>query len=190
MKTVKGWIMVLTLTGTCLYATAQDAAPKGFTKGTITLTDGTVQTGYVKNNMRSNATIVFAGEAGKKKTYDGTGLSAVTIDGVEFHAVQGDFFKIISTGNIMLLQKSSQASGQMADNGGEAYVRSGAPGNINDYFLFKKQTDQLILTTAKNWNASLTAISSCAETAAIISRFPSGYSQLKEIVAALNAQCK
>src|SRR5438477_3743527 len=109
-------LVVMTLTLAMFSANAQDATSKGFKTGTITLADGKKLSGYVKDNMHNNASIVFQQEGGKKKTYDGTQLNAIEIEGVKFICINNDFFKVLSDGDLNFLQKSSDAKGKIVYN--------------------------------------------------------------------------
>jgi hypothetical protein len=48
-------------------AKSQEAAPKGFLKGSITLTDNTQLEGFIKEDIRSKAAITLIPAAGGKK---------------------------------------------------------------------------------------------------------------------------
>jgi hypothetical protein len=57
-------------------ASAQTEVPKGLKKGTIILADGSSLPGFIKDNIRNNASAMFISETGgKKKKYDGSDLS-------------------------------------------------------------------------------------------------------------------
>jgi len=92
-----------------LVAKAQ-VAPKGFTKGNIVLTDGSSVSGYIKEKIRSNASLILLDSENKKKNYDGSALQSASIGENKFLCIKGDFFKVIEDGSIKFLQKSSDAS--------------------------------------------------------------------------------
>ena len=118
---------------------AQTDITKGFVRGSIILFDSTPLKGYVKDEIKSSASIIFKDENGsKRKVYDGDQVNSVVIDMVNFICVKGDFFKIILTGELSLLQKESDVSGKISYNGSDPYVRSGTDGKIDDYFFYKK----------------------------------------------------
>jgi len=143
--------MVMSLALAMLSATAQDAIPKGFRPGNISLANGNNLSGFVKDNMRNNASIVFLQEQGGKKiTYDGTQLNAIEIEGVKFICINNDFFKVLSEGDLNFLQKSSNAKGKIVYNGTEAAVASGTDGKPGDYFIYRKNNHELKLITNKN----------------------------------------
>src|SRR6185369_10573621 len=118
-----------------LQAVAQQEAPKGYKKGTLVLTDKSVMTGYVKDNIRNSASIIWLNETGdKKKTYDGSALSSAEIEGTKFLCINGDFFRILCEGDLCFLQKESDASGKPSYNGTEAVFMNGTEGSRGDYF--------------------------------------------------------
>ena len=134
-----------------LNVNAQTETPKGFKKGTIALTDGKQLSGFVKDNMRSNAAVVFVSETGTdKKTYNGTDISSATIEGTKFICISGDFFKVLCEGELCFLQKLSDASGKMTYNGTEAIFSNGTAGKPNDYFIYSSKDKQLKLVSKKN----------------------------------------
>jgi hypothetical protein len=134
-------------------AHAQNEPPKGFKNGKLVLTNNTTMTGYVKDNIRGNASVTFLGEGDKKKTFDGSALNAAEIDGVKFLCVKGDFFKIISEGDLYFLQKESDASRKASYNGTEAVFMDGTEGSKGDYFIYDSRNKQLKLVTKKTFDA-------------------------------------
>ena len=169
-------------------ANAQTEIPKGFKKGTLVLADNSVLSGYVKDNMRSNASLTYVAEAGgNKKNYNGGDLLSVEIEGAKFICISGDFFKVISEGELNFLQKSSDASGKPTYNGNEAIFSNGTEGKPGDYFLYSKSSKQLKLVSKKNFDeivpASLASNKAAAEKAKTVNGDPS---QLKEAVDTYN----
>lgn len=135
-----------------LQAGAQTEAPKGFAKGKIVLPDNTVITGFIKDNIRKDASVtVLAG--GKEKDYSATDINAAEIDGISFTCIKGDFFKIVCTGELSFLQKSSNASSKPLYNGTEVYFSSGTAGKTGDYFIYDNRSQQLNLVSKKNLDA-------------------------------------
>src|SRR5688500_16549957 len=103
---------IITLTAlifASLVSIGQPEAPKGFTKGTILLTDSSVVAGYIKEKIRANASLTLLDGENKKKTYDGSSLLSATIGEEKYFCIKGDFFRIIEDGSIKFLQKSSDA---------------------------------------------------------------------------------
>lgn len=169
-------------------ANAQPEVPKGFKKGAIVLADGSNLPGYVKENIRSNASVVFIAETGgKKKNYNGSDLTATEIEGTKFICVKGDFFKVLSEGELSFLQKASDASGKPTYNGNEATLSSGTEGKLNDYFIYTTGSKQLRLVSKKNVDEVIAA-SFGGYTAAIdkAKTVNGDLSQLKEAVELYN----
>jgi len=115
---------------------AQNEVPAGYVKGSITLGDGSVSEGYIKDNIKRSASVSFIDSKGAKRTYNGSQLNAVNMDGVNLICIGGDFFKPLSTGKMNFLQKASNASGSVSYNGTEAVISSGTEGKIGDYFVY------------------------------------------------------
>ena len=148
-------------------ANAQTEVPKGFKKGTIVLADGSSLPGFNKDNIRNNASVLFISEAGgKKKNYDGSDLNTAEIEGTKFFCIKGDFFKVLSEGELNFLQKSSDASDKPTYNGNEATFSSGTEGKPNDYFIYNTKDKQLKLVSSKNVDEVIAA-SFAGNTAAI-----------------------
>src|SRR5258706_6637339 len=100
---------------------AQTTIPKGFKNGVIVLADSGAVHGFIKDNIRRNASIVFRKENGQgKMDYHGSDLISVEIEETKFLCIHGDFFRILSEGELFFLQKSSDASGIPSYNGNEA----------------------------------------------------------------------
>lgn len=136
---------------------AQNEIPKGFTKGILVLYDSTVVSGYIKDNMKKAAAVILLNETGgKNKSYDGDELIAAETDNNRFTCIKGDFFKIVCTGELCFLQKSSDASGKATYNGTEAIFISGTPGKPGDYFIYDSRVKQLKLVSNKTF-ATVTA---------------------------------
>jgi hypothetical protein len=127
--------------------------PTGFEKGSITLANGTVLSGYVKNNLQKSAQVQFMEtENGKKKTFDGTAVNGVEINGEKYMSINGDFFKTICNGELCYIQKASDAAGKTVYNGSDATVLAGTAGKINDYFIYNSATGTLTAVSVKNIN--------------------------------------
>jgi len=141
MKTITMFI-VASLTILSLVATAQEA-PKGFNKGNIVLTDGSTVSGFIKEKIRSNASLTLLDGENKKKNYDGSSLLSATIGEDKFLCIKGDFFKVIEDGSIKFLQKSSDASSKPVYNGNQAVFINGTEGNPGDYFLYISSSREL-----------------------------------------------
>lgn len=129
---------------------AQTDTQKGFGKGSLTLPGNSVITGYIKDNMKCDASVVLLTETGIKKRYAGTEIVAVTIDSCRFICIKGDFFRVLCDGELNFLQKLSDASAKAAYNGNELLFMNGTEGKLNDYFFYEKSQQQLHLLTRKN----------------------------------------
>jgi hypothetical protein len=137
---------------------AQSEIPKGYKKGTILLADSTPVAGYIKENIKSGASVLFLAEqGGKKRSYTGGDLISTEIDGTTFLCIKGDFFKVICSGDLSFLQKSSDASGKPSYNGTEVVFSNGTEGSPNDYFIYDNRSKQLQLVSRKNFSEVITA---------------------------------
>ena len=143
--------MVLSLS--FLVTQAQNEIPQGYTKGSLVLANGSTLSGYLKDNIRKDATVTFYNESDKKKKdYDGTDLNSVQIENVKFICIKGDFFKVVSEGELSFLQKSSDASGKTSYNGLENTLTNGTEGKPGDYFIYNGGNSQLKKISKKNVN--------------------------------------
>ncbi|WP_462251899.1 hypothetical protein [Ferruginibacter sp.] len=142
---------------------AQTSTPEGYTKASITLADGTVQSGYIKDNIKKSASVTFIDASGNnKKVYEGADINGVKKDAENFICINGDFFKTLSTGKLNFLQKSSNASGKVSYNGAEPIFSSGTEGKIGDYFIYADK--KLKLLTKKTVASFIdTDLIGCAE---------------------------
>jgi hypothetical protein len=137
-----------------LQTNAQDAT-KGFTKGKVTLSDNTVVTGFIKDNIRKDASVVLLVD-GKEKKYDGSAINAAEFDAVTYTCIKGDFFKVVCNGELTFLQKSSDASSKPTTIGNEVFFISGTEGKPGDYFIYENKNQQLKLVSKKNLNDVVT----------------------------------
>lgn len=147
-------ITLLLLCCICSIPSAQTSIPKGYVKGSIILVDSTVMKGYIKNDLKASASIIFLEETGgKKQTYNCQQLKSAMIDAIQFVCIQGDFFKIVSAGKLALLQKVSDVSGKIYYNGSDPYVQSGTDGKIDDYFFYQESSKKLFHLSKKKYQA-------------------------------------
>lgn len=130
-----------------LQATAQDA-PKGFTPGKITLADYSVVSGFVKDNIRKDASVTLLAN-GKEKKYNGADIAAAEVGDARYNCIKGDFFKVVCNGELTFLQKSSDASGKPTTVGNEVFFLSGTEGRPGDYFIYENKSQQLKLVSKK-----------------------------------------
>ncbi len=164
-------------------------APEGFVKGAVTLSNGTVVTGFVKENIKKNAAISFADAKGSKQQYDGSQINAATVDTVNYTCIRGDFFKTICTGKICFLQKASNASNKASFNGTDAVFTSGTDGKIGDYFAYSN--GQLTLLNKKSVNKFISEqLASCNAAAEKAKAVNGDIPALAEAVAIYNNSSK
>jgi len=130
---------------------AQNMPPKNFKKGSLLLLDSTRLEGFVKENIHNRASLVFiTNDGGKKKEYQGMDLLAAEIDSSRFICLRGDFFRIISEGNLEFVQKSSDASSIPSYNGNNAVFVNGTDGKPGDYFIYDTKRKELKKLDNKN----------------------------------------
>jgi hypothetical protein len=144
-------LSALVLNVTLLQANAQTDAPKGFNKGTLVLADNSSVTGYIKDNSRRDAAVIFFKD-GKETNYKGADLVSMETGAGKFICISGDFFKVATSGELSFLQKSSDASSQATFNGTEAMFINGTAGAPGDYFIYNNSSKQLKLVSKKNLN--------------------------------------
>lgn len=171
-----------------LQVNAQNEIPAGFGKGRLVLSDSSVLTGYIKDNTKKDASVVFLNEMGKKKKYTGEELISAEVDSNRFSCFNGDFFKIVCKGEICFLQKSSDASGKPVYNGTEAFFINGTPGKPGDYFIFNNRNKALKLVS-KNTFASVTAstFTGCAAAMEKVNEVQGDIARLGEAVEIYNS---
>jgi hypothetical protein len=158
MKTVKT-ILAFFLVFSVLHTQAQTEAPKGYTAGSITLADGTVKTGFVKDNARKKASISFMETAaGKSKTYDGWAVTAVTAGDLRYTCINGDFFTLLCAGELQFLQKASEAPGKIEYNGSDPILRPTTEGRAGDYFVYNTAAKELVMITKQNYDQATATV--------------------------------
>jgi len=146
---MKKKMFFITLTATFLLAAANAQVPDGYSSGTISLANGNTLSGYIKDNIKKNAAVIYLNAAGsEKKVYNSTEINAVQIGNTHFISVKGDFFKAVCSGKMSFLQKASNAAGKTIYNGSEAIVLPGTEGKIGDYFTYTDGDLTMINTTS------------------------------------------
>ena len=130
------------------------AAPnKHFHPGLVLLPDSTILTGYIRDYIRANASIVYLDpHSGRKRTLTGAQIISVDIDTTRFLCLRGDFFRVVAVSKLLFLQKSSDASGKPAYNGSQPILINGTEGRVNDYFLYDPSEHKLQLVNNKTMN--------------------------------------
>lgn len=127
-----------------LQATAQ-------TSGKVTLADNTVLTGVIKDNIRKDASVVLTAD-GKEKRYNGSDIVSASVGETNYTCIKGDFFKVVSKGELVFLQKASDASSKPTTVGNEVFFLSGTEGKPGDYFIYETKNQQLKLVSKKTLN--------------------------------------
>jgi hypothetical protein len=190
MKTWKILLVVAILTVSSSSLKAQET-PKGFDKGKIVLSDGSVVSGYIKEKIRSNASVTVISDADKKKkVYNGNELLSAEIGIDKFICQRGDFFKVIHDGGLKFVQKASDASGKPIYNGNQAVFANGTEGEPGDFFIYNNATRQLKLVTKKTISAVTDECFAGCDTAIAKAKTVNGdMSELGEAVALYN-NCK
>lgn len=167
----------------------QAQVPSGFVKGSVTLTDGSTLSGFVKDNIKKNVSVTFVNDKGSgKQEFNGDQVNEVTIDGVTYRSIKGDFFKTISTGKIFFLQKASNTSSKPIYNGNEAIFAAGTEGKIGDYFSYSN--NQLTLITKKSVDEFIKQLSASAEATEKAKAVNGNIAALADAVAIYNAANK
>jgi hypothetical protein len=186
--TILAAVAILTVSLSSVHA---QEVPKGFEKGTVTLTDGSTVSGYVKEKIRGNASVTIISETDKKKkTYDGNELLSAEIGNDKFICQKGDFFKIIHDGRLKFVQKASDASRKPIYNGNQAVFANGTEGEPGDFFIYNNNSHLLKLITRKTITAVTTECFAGCDTAIAKAKAVSGdVSELGEAVELYN-NCK
>lgn len=167
-------------------------APAGFKTGYIILNDNTRKEGFVKENFKSKAAVIFQDADGKKTTYNGNDIKEAGIDGITYISYSSDFFKLVSGGaKASLFQKVTDASGQVIFNGSEAVgVSTGSEGAIKDFFIRTSKDNSLHLVTKKNFRSVIsTYCADCLSVTESVKNNSAGYENLEELIQLYN-QCK
>jgi hypothetical protein len=135
---------------------AQPHLPKGYQKGTIQLLDNSTKEVYVKPALQKDATLpVLQPDNGNKRIYKATELLALTMDSAKYLSINGDFYKVLTAGELYFVQKSSNASAQPVYNGTELVAINTSLGNVNDYFIYDPAKKDLIRVTKNNFKEIL-----------------------------------
>jgi hypothetical protein len=182
-------MIIATFCHAALAGTAVAQAPEGFSKGSITLSSGTVINGFVKNTIKKDASIQFIETAtSKKNIYDGKQLNAVTIDNTNYLCKNGDFFAAICEGKISFLKKASDASTKVSYNGNDAMFNTGTEGKIGDYFILS--SNQLKRITKKTVNTFIeTDLANCTAAIEKAKAINGDVSALADVVTIFNTSC-
>jgi hypothetical protein len=170
-------------------AIAQANIPEGYVKAELTLANGTVASGYMKDNMKKSSSILFIDKTGgNKKTYEGSDINAVKTDAQNYICISGDFFKVLSDGKMQFLQKQSNASGKASYNGAEAVFSSGTEGKVGDYLAYADK--KLTLITKRTLPVFITEnFGNCAPATEKAKAANGDISKLQEAIDSYNSSC-
>jgi hypothetical protein len=169
------------------YSQAQNEIPKGYSKGTIVLSDSSIVSGYIKEKIRSNASVTLINGDNRKRNYDGSDLLSAEIDGEKFLCIKGDFFRIVTGGGLMLVQKSSDASRKPLYNGNQPVFANGTTGSPGDYFFYNISGKQLTAITKKSLDTIVSAtFAGCTEAMVKAKNAEGDIAQLGEAVTSYN----
>lgn len=130
--------------------------PAGYEAGKVTLADGSIIGGFIKEDLKKNSSITFILNAtAPKQEYNASQINAAEINGTQYLCIKGDFFKVLITGKLSFLQKASNAAGKAIYNGTEPIFSAGTEGKIGDYFSFANNSLKVI--TKKNISTFITS---------------------------------
>jgi hypothetical protein len=154
MKSVKLFFFLFLLYSVPVYS--QSTSLKGYKKGNIILSDKTMLSGYVKDNTANDASVNFVTDSTAKKVkYTGLEIISAETEDTKFLCLKGDFFKVLTSGELNFLQKASNVSSKPQYNGTEAIFLSGTEGKHGDYFVYNNEKAQLLWINKKNREAIL-----------------------------------
>lgn len=173
---------------TTLQSRAQTNPPEGFQTGTITIAGGTPLQGFVKDNIRSKAEVLFLSADGKKKKYTASEVLAVTADSVKYIVQEGVFYKVVREGaRLHLLKKASSVSGKIEYNGSEPVAYTRGEGGYDDYFI-QPAGGKPQLVRKKDFDRVLTAaVAGCPTVLEAIQKKELGFGELEQVIDKYNA---
>jgi hypothetical protein len=184
---IKSFFSILTFSFLFFTAHAQNEIPSGYTKATISLANGSVITGYIKDNIKKSASVTFTDDAGtSKKVYEGSDINSLKTEAANFICINGDFFKTLCEGKLCFLQKQSNASGKASYNGTEPVFNSGTAGKIGEYFIYSDK--KLRLLNKKNIDSFIANdLGGCTAAIEKASSINGDISKIQEAVVIYNA---
>lgn len=151
-------ITLIALSISLQQVTAQTKSHAGFKNGSVVLADKSIVSGFIKEKIKSNSSLVITDEKGeKKKLYYGSELTSATIEDNKYICLKGDFFKVLTEGELVYLQKASDASGQPSYNGTEALFNNGTEGTPGDYFIYDNRRNDLKRISKKSFDNVIAA---------------------------------
>lgn len=162
--------------------------PEGFTKGSLVTPDNVLHEGLIKNNLKRNGEVIFMSVDGKKSKFDASSVSIVTIDTIQYLAIQNAFYKVVKDGSkLRLLRKASQTSG-IQYNGSEPIMVNTSEGQYDDYFIQTVSTRKLQLVRKKDFQKIFAA--SCADCPILTEELKSNkisFTEIEQAVVAYNS---
>ncbi len=186
---IKG-ILAAAATLLAITLTAQNALPKGYVNGQLILADGTVLTGLIRESIKAKSTVSFMeNEQSSKKTYDGSMLNGAIVNGTSYRCIKGDFFVVLSQGDLLFLRKAGDASSQPSYRAGETVFINGTDGKPGDYFIYDTRTGDLKLIDKKTKEETSIAIFKGSTAAIDKAKLAAGDpAKMKEAVDAYNSR--
>lgn len=187
---MKKMILSLALMVTALPFLAQSQVGfSGSQKGTIVTAANEKLEGTIKDQSKNKGTIVFISTQGEKKTYSPSELSGFTLNGSNYIAYAGDFYKAVVSGiKVSLYQRTTNNSGKIVYNGAEAISVTTAEGKVGDYYLQVKSGTGFTLITQKNFEGFISStFADCAALLADIVTKQIDYTQIIKAVERYNS---
>jgi hypothetical protein len=169
-------------------AHSQNTSLKGYKRGKILLSNGTILSGYIKDNTANDASVSFVSDSAEKKVkYSGLEIISAEIEDTKFLCLKGDFFKVLFSGELNLLQKASNVSSKPQYNGTEAIFLNGTEGKPGDYFVYGGEKNQLLWVNKKNKEAILFLFASDTGSLEVAKQNASDKEVIKNAVALYNS---
>jgi hypothetical protein len=186
MQSVKLFFLSFLLLSVSAYS--QSISLKGYKKGKMLLSNGTILSGHIKDNTASDASITFVNDSTAKKVkYTGLEIISVEIEDTKFLCLKGDFFKVLFSGELNLLQKASNVSSRPQYNGTEAIFLNGTEGKQGDYFMYGGEKGQLLWINKKNREAILSLFAGDTASLEVAKQNASDKEVIKNAVALFNS---
>ena len=114
-------------------------------------------------------------------------ITSVEIEGTKFLCIKGDFFRMLSSGELSLLQKASNISSKPQYNGTEAIFLNGTEGKPGDYFVYRGENNQLVWINKKNKEAILALFANDAASLKLASQNAADKEVIKNAAALYNS---
>ncbi|MBI5856584.1 MAG: hypothetical protein HZB42_02940 [Sphingobacteriales bacterium] len=189
MASLKLFLITILISG--IQVSAQSEIPKNYAKGELMLFDGSSIKGYIKNDFKRVSQITILNESGVKKAYWADLITRISFGVENYICVKAEFFKVISTGTIGLIQKASDISGKIIGyNGAEPIFGSGSEGEVNDFFFYAMITNNLSLLTKKNYSeVIMTVFKGCSQITANTTKYSFNQEEFISLTETYNSRC-